>query len=304
MTEEPPFRTVLRGYDPDQVKSALDELQGSVVSARRMTADRTIELTRMQEQLAKAQQDLEAANHRLAEVTTAAPTSAPSVADVGSRIGSILALANEEAEELRAAGRDDARRRREEADASIAAARADAEREAEQLRAGARRDADRILEEARLRGAEAVDAATRDADAHRAEAQAMLERHRAQAEAVAAFGAQVHRHAERLQQASTRVEQLAQEEAALIRRQAQESAERIRQDTDNQLAAVDARRQSITAQLDTVGTLLQELGRSAEAGEGSEHRDGGAPSNSHGAPADAGTDTTELGHPEGAGARH
>jgi hypothetical protein len=78
---------------------------------------------------------------------------------------------------------------------------------------------------------------------------------------VAAFGSQIAKHTDRLQQASTRVEQLAHEEATLVQRQAQESTERIQRDADNQLAAVDARRQSITAQLTTVGELLQELSR-------------------------------------------
>lgn len=269
MSEEPPFRTVLRGYDPEQVRSALDELQASVVTARRMTADRTIELTRMQEQLAKAQRELEAADARLGQLERdPAQAAPPSVTDVGVRIGSILALANEEAEELRAAGRDDARRRLEEADAAITAARSEAEREAQQLRGTASQDAERVIEEARQRAAELMEAATRDADARRAQAQSIVDRHRVRAQAVAAFGAEVDRHAERLQQASTRVEQLAQEEASLIQRQAAASAERIRQDTDHQLAAVDARRQSITAQLDTVGALLRELGQAVEAEKG------------------------------------
>src|SRR6478609_7156547 len=216
MSEEPQFRTVLRGFDPEQVKSAMDELQSAVVTARRVSADRTIELARMQEQLAMTQRNLEATKDRLSKADShSTPTAAPSVADVGTRIGSILALANEEAEELRAAGRDDARRRVEEADAS-----------------------------------------------------AIVDEHRAQADAVAAFSGQLSKHTERLQQASARVEQLAHEEVALVERQAQESADRIQRDTENQLAAVDARRQSITSQLSTVGALLQELGRAVGSSAG------------------------------------
>lgn len=305
MSEEPPFRTVLRGYDPEQVRSAFDELQTTVVTARRLTADRTIELTRMQEQLSNAQRDLEAATARLREQESRpSQAGAPSVADVGARIGSMLALANEEAEELRAAGREDARRRLQEADASIATARSDAERDAEQLRAAARQDAERLVEEARRRAAQVVDAASRDADAKRAEAQATADRHRAQADAVAAFSAQVDRHAERLRQASTRVEQLAQEEATLIQRQAQENTERIRQDTENQLAAVDARKQSITAQLDTVGALLQELGQATDSAARTGDHDG---ADRDGSSASAGSDrhaeSDGQGRPEEAGTR-
>ena len=261
MSEDTQFRTVLRGFDPEQVKSAMDEMHTSVVTARRLAADRTIELTRMQDQLNQVQRRLDEATARIAELEQQAPQSAPSAGDVGTRIGSILALANEEAEELRAAGREQAQRTLAEADASAVAARSEAERHADQLRTTARADADRVVEEARQRAAALLEEANRDADARRAEAQAIVDSHRAQADAVAAFGSQIAKHTDRLQQASTRVEQLAHEEATLVQRQAQESTERIQRDADNQLAAVDARRQSITAQLTTVGELLQELGR-------------------------------------------
>ena len=261
MSEESQFRTVLRGFDPEQVKSAMDEMHTSVVTARRLAADRTIELTRMQDHLNQVQRRLDEATARIAELEQQAPQSAPSAGDVGARIGSILALANEEAEELRAAGRDQAQRTLAEADASAMAARSEAERHADQVRLTARGDADRVVDEARQRAAALLDEANRDADARRAEAQAIVDSHRAQADAVAAFSGQIAKHTDRLQQASTRVEQLAHEEATLVQRQGQESTERIQRDTENQLAAVDARRQSITAQLSTVGELLQQLGR-------------------------------------------
>ena len=261
MSEESQFRTVLRGFDPEQVKAAMDEMQTSVVTARRLAADRTIELTRMQDHLNQVQRRLDEATARIAELEKQSPQSAPSAGDVGARIGSILALANEEAEELRAAGRDQAQRTLAEADASARAARSEAERHADQVRLTARGDADRVLDEARQRAAALLDEANRDADARRAEAQAIVDSHRAQADAVAAFSGQIAKHTDRLQQASTRVEQLAHEEATLVQRQGQESTERIQRDTENQLAAVDARRQSITAQLSTVGDLLQQLGR-------------------------------------------
>ena len=266
MSEESQFRTVLRGFDPEQVKSAMDEMHTSVVTARRLAADRTIELTRMQDHLNQVQRRLDEATARIAELEQQAPQSAPSAGDVGARIGSILALANEEAEELRAAGRDQAQRTLAEADASAMAARSEAERHADQVRLTARGDADRVVDEARQRAAALLDEANRDADARRAEAQAIVDSHRAQADAVAAFSGQIAKHTDRLQQASTRVEQLAHEEATLVQRQGQESTERIQRDTENQLAAVDARRQSITAQLSTVGELLQQLGRAVGPG--------------------------------------
>ena len=105
MTEEPQFRTVLRGFDPDQVRSTLNEMQNALTTARRIAADRTIELTRMQDRHAQLERDLDEAVHRISDLESRAGLSNAS-ADVGARIGTILALANEEAEELRAGGRD------------------------------------------------------------------------------------------------------------------------------------------------------------------------------------------------------
>lgn len=260
MSQEAQFRSVLRGYDPEQVRSAMDELQSSIVTARRIAADRTIELTRAEEQLAQANRDLDEAAARIVELERR-PTQAPSASgDVGARIASILALANEEAEDLRAAGQEDARRQRDEADAAIAASRAEAERYVADSRRNAEDEANRILDEARRQAAEVRAEAERDAQGRRAEAQAILERHQAQAEAVSAFGAQIAEHSERLRLAQARVEQLAYEEASLVEGQAKENADRIEQERKNQLAAVDARRESITAQLGTVDGLLRELG--------------------------------------------
>jgi cell division septum initiation protein DivIVA len=260
MSQEPQFRSVLRGYDPEQVRSAMDELQASIVTARRIAADRTIELTRAEEQLSRANHDLDEAAARIVELERR-PAQAPSAGgDVGSRIGSILALANEEAEELRAAGREEARRQLDEADAAIAASRAEAERYVDEIRRSADGEANRIMEEVRRQAAELLGEAEREAQGRRAEAQAILDRHRAQADAVASFGAQISEHAERLRLAQARVEQLAYEEASLVEGQAKENADRIEQERKNQLAAVDARRESITAQLGTVDGLLRELG--------------------------------------------
>ena len=71
---------------------------------------------------------------------------------------------------------------------------------------------------------------------------------------------EISHHADRLRLATARVEQLAQEEATLIERQSQDSADRIQRDMEHQLAAVEARRDSIRAQLTTVGALLHDLG--------------------------------------------
>ncbi|HEU4332609.1 MAG TPA: hypothetical protein VFR40_15965 [Lapillicoccus sp.] len=262
MIEQPQFRTVLRGFDPDQVKAALEEMQNALSTARRIAADRTIELTRMQEKHGQIEKDLDEAAQRIADLerhgAAAGNTNAP--ADVGARIGSILALANEEAEELRAGGREQAQRQLDEASAAIAVSRAELERYAEGVRTNAHAQAGQVVEEARRTASEILAHATHEAQARRAEAEAIVENHRAQAAAVAEFGDQIALHADRLRLATARVEQLAQEEATLIERQSQESRDRIQRDSEHQLAAVDARRDSIKSQLATVGALLHELG--------------------------------------------
>ena len=267
MIEQPQFRTVLRGLDPDQVKAALEELQNALSTARRIAADRTIELTRMQERHGQLEKDLDEAVHRIADLETkaAAGGSSNAPADVGARIGSILALANEEAEELRAGGREQAQRQLDEAAAAIAVSRAELERYAEGVRTNAHAQAGQVVEEARRTASEILAHATHEAQVRRAEADALVESHRAQAAADAEYGDQIAVHADRLRLATARVEELAQEEATLIERQSQESRDRIQRDTEHQLAAVDARRESITAQLSTVGALLHELGGAVNA---------------------------------------
>ena len=263
MSEEPQFRTVLRGFDPEQVKSALDEMQTPLTRSAAGRGPHHRAHPDAGQHLNQVQRRLDEATARIAELESKQATAErPSAGDVGARIGSILALANEEAEELRAAGRDAGatrpwRRPTRRPSAARSEARAP-RRPACDSRA--RGDADQVVDEARQRAAALLDEANRDADARRAEAQAIVDSHRAQADAVAAFSGQIAKHTDRLQQASTRVEQLAHEEATLVQRQGQESTERIQRDTENQLAAVDARRQSITAQLSTVGELLQRAG--------------------------------------------
>ena len=259
MSDDPQFRTVLRGFDPDQVKSALDDLQASLVTARRIAADRTIELTRMQDKYVQLERDLDEAVQRIADLESRSGQSNASV-DVGARIGSILALANEEAEELRAGGRQQAKRELEEASAAIAASRSELERYAEGVRDNANSQAGQIIDDARRTADEILGQARHEAEQRRAEAEAIVESHRAQAAAVAQFGGEISHHADRLRLATARVEQLAQEEATLIERQSQDSADRIQRDMEHQLAAVEARRDSIKAQLTTVGALLHDLG--------------------------------------------
>ncbi|HEY7989638.1 MAG TPA: hypothetical protein VIE19_10495 [Lapillicoccus sp.] len=294
MSDDPQFRTVLRGFDPDQVRSTLDDLQTSLVTARRIAADRTIELTRMQDKYVQLERDLDEAVHRIADLESRPAHSNASV-DLGARIGSILALANEEAEELRAGGRQQAKRELEEASAAIAASRSELERHAESVRGNANSQAGQIIDDARRTAGEILGQARHEAEQRRAEAEAIVERHRAQAAAVAQFGGEISHHADRLRLATARVEQLAQEEATLIERQSQENAERIQRDTEHQLAAVEARRDSIKAQLTTVGALLHDLGNAVRVPSAGLDPSVPSPEPARSAPDDAqGSDVVEV----------
>lgn len=130
MIEPPQFRTVLRGADPEQVAEALKELQTSLVVSRRAAADRTIELSRLQEEHQALQATFDAAQQRLAELEQSAGSgqaaSAPagggrSYGDLGARIGSMLSLAEEEATQIRAAAETEAAERRDHAVRALAA---------------------------------------------------------------------------------------------------------------------------------------------------------------------------------------
>lgn len=137
MIEPPQFRTVLRGYDPEQVSAAVTELSSSLAIARRTAADRTMQLTKAQEREAALNADLDEAVARLAAAESSDGAPSQGFGEVGSRVSSILNLADEEAGQLRAEGELYASQVRQ-------AAEADAAR----MKAAAAKAADAIVEQA------------------------------------------------------------------------------------------------------------------------------------------------------------
>lgn len=205
----------------------------------------------------------------------------------------LRAQAGRESDELRASAAEEAKRARAEADGYAADTRSRADLEG----VG-------ILEKARARAEAIIDEATREAAARREEAEAYFEQHRATVAqqaadfeaaltqrrelAAAEFGIQLAKNEEHLAGVQARAEQLAGEamenhaektrqaqavldqahaEAGSIVEAAKEQAERIRRESDRELAAATARRDSITAQLSNVRSMLATLGGSAAAGE-------------------------------------
>lgn len=227
---------------------------------------------------------------------------APTFADLGERIGHILTLADEEAVAIRSAAEEDATGSRLAAAQQSTATRAEADRYAGDVRSQAEADAARILEQARRTADEIMEHADREASARREEAEAVYESQRAKAAAAAAdfettlagrrdkaaadFAAQMSQHETSLAAAQERAEALtaeaqrhhdttrseasgllerARSEAEALVTAAREQADRIKRDSERELAAVSARRDSITAQLTNVRQMLATLGGGAVA---------------------------------------
>ena len=154
MTDAPQFRTVLRGFDPEQVAATVKELQTSVGVARRAAAERTIELSRVTEAKVKVEAELADVRARLgapdrgrpldgpadgdapgsAAPGSAAPGSAaPGFDALGARVTSILSLAEAEADQLTATAAEEARAIRQEAAAVAEALRTESEQYAAQV---------------------------------------------------------------------------------------------------------------------------------------------------------------------------
>lgn len=273
----PGFHKALFGHDPSQVDAAIEDLQ-----ARLETAERDAQLAR-------------ARIHELEEAQS--QIAAPTVGDLGARLVAILSLAEEEAAEQRGVAQVEARKHREEAVAAAETSQADADRYAEGVRNAADAEAAQVLEEVRRRADDVLEDAEREASARRAEAEALFETHRARAAAAAAdlerslaarrdqaaseIAGQLAVHENSLQAAEARAAQLAEqseaaydearaiaaahiaqaeEQAALILQRARAQADRITRNSEREVTAASARRDSINVQLDNLRQMLATLG--------------------------------------------
>jgi hypothetical protein len=278
----PGFHKALFGHDPSQVDAVIQELQVRVETAER---------------------DARVAHARIRELEEAqSQRAAPTFDDLGARLVAILSLAEEEAAERRGAAEIEAREHREEALAAAKTIRADAERYAEGVRKAADTEAAEVLEEARSRANDMREDAEREASARRAEAEALFEAHRANAAAAAAdlerslaarreeaaseIAKKLAVHEDSLQAAEERAVQLteqseaayeearaianahiaqAEEQAALILQRARAQADRITRNSEREVTAASARRDSINVQLDNLRQMLATLGGPAVA---------------------------------------
>jgi hypothetical protein len=282
------FTTVRRGYDPSEVERAVGQAQAEVAELRR----------RLEAAEAAAEQARnEAAASRDALVSREAQEpELPSYEHLGERVGQILSLAEAEAAEIRDRVLGEVETLRKEAEQEAGALRADADRYAEETRRDADADGARLLADARKAADGERDAAERDASARRAEAEALHEDARAKAaQAAADFETTLAERRQKAtaefqaQQAATQAELDAMAarskdtEAALERSRAEAeeriarmladaeersttmvaearaSADRVRAESDRELAAAAQRRDSINAQLSNVRQMLATL---------------------------------------------
>jgi DivIVA domain-containing protein len=277
VTDSTEFRTVMRGYDPGEVDLRIDELSAAVTT-----------LTQQRDGLAARVEELHAAS--------ASPAEPPSYEHLGARVGQILSLADDEATELRSKVQEEADAHRGAAEQYSTSVREEADRYSANARSQADAESSRIIEDARKAADEHRDGAERAASVRLQEAEAVYEEQRARAAKSAAdfeTTLAAHRQAPeeeftqkmaaaqaRLDEASefadrTRAEadaaraqaakeagrlaEEAREKAEQIIGEAKASAERIRADTDRELAAATQRRDSINAQLANVRQMLATL---------------------------------------------
>jgi hypothetical protein len=292
---------VLRGYDPAEVDArlrALSQQAGSAQAANDELAKARAQAQQLAEQV-RALQSQVAEHERQADAGPVAQVQ-PTFTDLGARIGQMLSLAEEEAAELREKARSEADAHRQGVHDAVAKVQAEAERQAAERRSASEAESARLVEDAKRRADEMLDDADRDASARRAEAEAVYENQRAKAaQAAADFettlaqrrqraekdfmerGAAAEAELEAVQErAATLRQELerqqrdtmtqitheleeAREKAAEIVSAAQTRAERVRAESDRELAAAAQRRDSINAQLTNVRQMLATLSGTA-----------------------------------------
>ena len=294
----PAFRTVMRGYEPNEVDKALGDLRKALDQARSEAATHGVMVTKLQTQVAALEEGLTSEQQRSALFASEqAQKAEPTFADFGTRVGKILSLAGDEAKDLVTKAKTQAGTLTQDSTAAAEQARSAADRYAAETRNKADADAAKIVEAARQQADEILDSADREATTRREEAEAVYEHQRARAAAAAAdfektladrrdksaaeFSAAMQAHqnslavvqerqsaseeeadrtlAEARAQAESHLKS-AHEEAAQHITSAKAAAEKVRRETERELLAATSRRDAITAQLTNVRQMLATLG--------------------------------------------
>jgi len=295
----PTFRMILRGYDPDEVNAAFDELTRELETARAEPTGQNPEVSELRainEQLQQELDEMSLYTADLEERVEQAPK-APSFEDLGSRISQILSLAQDESEDVRSSARREADKLTAESRAAAEQVRGDAETYAAEVRGKADDESARIITQAQREAEQILDQADREALARREEAEAIYENQRARSAVAAAdfertlaerreeaardFAAQMKAQDEAMQRAEEALYAIQEEaesykidaheqaeitirdannQASEILKQAKAAAERIRRESEREVQAASARRDAITLQLSNVRQMLATMG--------------------------------------------
>jgi cell division septum initiation protein DivIVA len=282
------FRVVMRGYEPSQVNQRLEELTAAVAQAN---AQRDAIAAR-----------LDAAERDRPEPAPPVVVEPPTFEDFGARVGQILGLAQEEADELRRTAEEAVAAERQRLEEETTRTREEADRYATDTRSAAETEAARIVEEARRAADERLDSSERDAAARIQEAEAIYEEQRAKAVQSAAdfeatlatrrkaaeeeFQRQMQEVERQVDEARRTLEtarvdaenteaaakaearnlvKAAEEQAGSIVDEARTKAARVRAESDRELSAATQRRDAINAQLGNVRQMLATLTGSVTA---------------------------------------
>ncbi len=279
-----PFKNVRHGYDPAEVDRHVAELRQAAEDAQQRADD-------LADQLSASATDSKAVS-----LGKPMPPAEPTFHDFGKRIGRILAMAEEEAEEMRNAAVAEVDSRLAEADETAARVRSEADAYASETRASADEHSTTLLEDARRQADQMADEAERMAIARSGEAEALYEEQRAKsAKAAADFEqtladrrakaekefqeraemaekeldaarnrvAKLRAEGDQMQaEAARRAQQLqadAERKAEQTVADAMERADRIRAESERELSAATQRRNAINAQLANVRQMLATL---------------------------------------------
>lgn len=292
------FRIVLRGYDPAEVDQHLQAVVGQLDTSHRQGEDAAAALRKQRTVSSTLMQELEVERQRVQQLQSELQSAeSPTFLDLGARVGQILALAEQEANELRADGQRQGDQLRDAAREQADRMRNEARTYADQVRGRADAEVERRLLEANEQATDVLEGAEREAMVRREEAEVIYEQQRARAAAAAteleAAIAQRRERAdddfhraragheqglaeaqERLDAAKVEADELsasaardaeqtvaaARAEAERLVRAARERSQRIRSESDRELAATSEQRAAINAQLTNVRQMLATIG--------------------------------------------
>jgi len=303
---------ILRGYDPDEVNAAFEDLTKQLEAAKTTSSGQDADASELQATIDQLQQELDemsAYSADLEDRVEKAPK-APTFEDLGSRISQMLSLAQAESEDVRSSAKREADKLTADTQAGADQTRTDAEAYAAEVRSKADAEATRIITQAQREAEEILDQADREALARREEAEAIYENQRARAAVAAAdfektlaerrdeaakdFATQMKAQDESMQRAeealyatqeeAERYKSEAHEQAEgtikdannqanEILKQAKASAERIRRESEREVQAASARRDAITLQLSNVRQMLATMGVSPQFSDEEETQD-------------------------------